>query len=103
MASTTSPCTTRSTKGFEIEFRALLSDGAQEEEVCFERVAEPFLEGSFLSFRSVSTKESYTDRSSVYATTPKTFNPHLYQTRSKVELARAYQVPPSGSKRGVVG
>ncbi len=32
------PCTTRSTKGFEIEFRALLSDGAQEE-VRFERVA----------------------------------------------------------------
>ncbi len=26
----TRPCTTRSTKGFEIEFRALLSDGAQE-------------------------------------------------------------------------
>ncbi len=25
-----SPCTTRSTKGFEIEFRALLTDGAQE-------------------------------------------------------------------------
>ena len=37
-ASTTSPCTTRSTKGFEIEFRALLNDGAQEE-VRFERVA----------------------------------------------------------------
>ena len=35
---TTRPCTTRSTKGFEIEFRALLSDGAQEE-VRFERVA----------------------------------------------------------------
>ncbi len=34
----TPPCTTRSTKGFEIEFRALLSDGAQEE-VRFERVA----------------------------------------------------------------
>jgi hypothetical protein len=32
-------CTTRSTKGFEIEFRALLTDGAQEEEVRFERVA----------------------------------------------------------------
>ena len=30
-------CTTRSTKGFEIEFRALLTDGAQEE-VRFERV-----------------------------------------------------------------
>jgi hypothetical protein len=33
----TRPCTTRSTKGFEIEFRALLSDGAQE--VRFERMA----------------------------------------------------------------
>jgi hypothetical protein len=33
-----SRCTTRSTKGFEIEFRALLTDGAQQE-VCFERVA----------------------------------------------------------------
>ena len=33
-----SSCTTRSTKGFEIEFRALLNDGAQEEER-FERVA----------------------------------------------------------------
>ena len=33
-----SSCTTRSTKGFEIEFRALLTDGAQEE-VRFERVA----------------------------------------------------------------
>jgi len=32
------PCTTRSTKGFEIEFRALLTDGAQEV-VRFERVA----------------------------------------------------------------
>jgi hypothetical protein len=32
------PCTTRSTKGFEIEFRALLTDGAQEE-VRVERVA----------------------------------------------------------------
>jgi hypothetical protein len=31
-------CTTGSTKGFEIEFRALLTDGAQEE-VRFERVA----------------------------------------------------------------
>ncbi len=30
-------CTTRSTKGFEIEFRALLTDRAQEE-VRFERV-----------------------------------------------------------------
>jgi hypothetical protein len=30
---------TRSTKGFEIEFCALLTDGAQEEEVRFERVA----------------------------------------------------------------
>ena len=33
-----SPCTTRSTKGFEIEYRTLLTDGAQEE-VRFERVA----------------------------------------------------------------
>jgi hypothetical protein len=33
-----SRCTTRSTKGFEIEFRALLTDGAQAE-VRFERVA----------------------------------------------------------------
>jgi hypothetical protein len=33
-----SPCTTRSTKWFEIEFRALLTDDAQEE-VRFERVA----------------------------------------------------------------
>ncbi len=33
-----STCTTRSTKGFEIEFSALLTDGAQEE-VRFERVA----------------------------------------------------------------
>jgi hypothetical protein len=32
------PCTTRFTKEFEIEFRALLTDGAQEE-VRFERVA----------------------------------------------------------------
>jgi hypothetical protein len=32
------PCTTRSTKGFEIEFRALLTNGAQEE-VRFERMA----------------------------------------------------------------
>ena len=32
------PCTPRSTKGFKIEFRALLTDGAQEE-VRFERVA----------------------------------------------------------------
>ncbi len=32
------PCKTRSTKGFEIEFRAQLTDGAYEE-VCFERVA----------------------------------------------------------------
>jgi hypothetical protein len=31
------PCTTRFTKKFEIEFRALLTDGAQE--VRFERVA----------------------------------------------------------------
>ena len=31
------PCTTRFTKEFEIEFRALLTDGAQE--VRFERVA----------------------------------------------------------------
>ena len=30
---------TLSTKGFEIEFRALLTDGAHEEEVRFERVA----------------------------------------------------------------
>ncbi len=34
----TFPCTTRSTKGFEIEFCALLTDGAHEE-VRFERVA----------------------------------------------------------------
>ena len=34
----TRPCTIRSTKRFEIEFRALLTDGAQEE-VRFERVA----------------------------------------------------------------
>jgi hypothetical protein len=38
MASTESPCTTRSTKGFEIEFRTLLTEGAQEV-VRFERVA----------------------------------------------------------------
>ena len=33
-----SPCTTRSTKGYEIEFRALLTDDAQDE-VRLERVA----------------------------------------------------------------
>ena len=38
MDSTMSPCTTQITKGYEIEFRALLTDGAQEE-VRFERVA----------------------------------------------------------------
>ena len=43
----------------------------------------PFLRGSFLSLRSVSTEESYRDRSSAYATTPKRFNPHPYQTGSK--------------------
>jgi hypothetical protein len=32
-----SPCTTRSTKGYEIEFRVLLTDGTQE--VRFKRVA----------------------------------------------------------------
>ncbi len=35
----TPPCTTQLTKGFEVEFRALLTDGAHEEEVRFERVA----------------------------------------------------------------
>jgi hypothetical protein len=33
-----SPCTAQLTKGFEVEFRALLTDGAQEE-VRFERMA----------------------------------------------------------------
>jgi hypothetical protein len=34
-----SPCTAQLTKGFEVEFRALLTDGAHEEEVRFERMA----------------------------------------------------------------
>jgi hypothetical protein len=34
----TPPCTTQLTIGFEVEFRALLTDGAQEE-VRFERMA----------------------------------------------------------------
>ena len=34
----TPPCTTQLTKGFEVEFRALLTDGAQAE-VRFERMA----------------------------------------------------------------
>jgi hypothetical protein len=36
------------------------------------------LQGSFPSFRSVPTKESYRDRSSTYARTPKRFNPRPY-------------------------
>src|SRR5215212_2144887 len=55
---------------------------------CRSTTLQTAVEGNFLSFRSVSTKESYTDRSSVYATTPKTFNLYLYQTRSQRRLAR---------------
>jgi hypothetical protein len=37
----------------------------------------------FLNFRSVSTEESYRNRSSTYARTHKRFKPHPYQTRSR--------------------
>jgi hypothetical protein len=47
MASTTSPCATQVTKGFEIEFRTLLTDGAQEE-VRFERVEAGHTRGKFV-------------------------------------------------------
>jgi hypothetical protein len=43
-----------------------------------------FLQGKFLRFRSVSTKESYQTVLRVRQRTPNRFNPHLYQTRSKV-------------------
>src|SRR5215203_177373 len=40
------------------------------------------IQGNLLSFRSVSTKESYRDRPFAYARTPKRVNPHPYQTGS---------------------
>jgi hypothetical protein len=40
----------------------------------------PFLQASFLNFRSISTLRELSDRSSAYARTPKRFNPHLYAT-----------------------
>jgi hypothetical protein len=52
-----------------------------------------FLQGSFLSFRSVSTKESYRDRSSTYPERHKRADPHLYQTRSKGSLSASLFSP----------
>src|SRR5215203_7113332 len=42
------------------------------------------IQGNLLSFRSVSTKESYRDRPFAYARTPKRVNPHPYQTGSNI-------------------
>jgi hypothetical protein len=44
-----------------------------------------FLQGTFLGFRSLSTKENRRDMSSTYARTSKSLKPHLYQTGSEAE------------------